>query len=49
MKNFTNKSYLVLCMFLALGFSTAALIKTGLGRLYERKSVLELIVLSLRM
>lgn len=49
MKNFTNKSYFVLCMFLALGFSIAAFIKTGLGRLCERKSMLKLIVLSLRM
>ena len=33
----------------AFGFSIAAFIKMGLGRLYERESVLELIVLSLRM
>lgn len=33
----------------SLGFSIAAFIKMGLDRLYERKSMLELIVLSLRM
>lgn len=49
MKTFINKSSLVLCVFPALGFSVAAFIKMGLGRLYERKSVMELIVLSWKM